>query len=42
MAIRRTMTVAILTLVIGQASAASSRSSGERRPAAMTPAQFQA
>ncbi|MES3152608.1 hypothetical protein [Sphingomonas faeni] len=35
------MTVAILTLVIGQASAASSRSSGERRLAAMTPAQFQ-
>ncbi|KQO13214.1 MULTISPECIES: hypothetical protein [unclassified Sphingomonas] len=36
------MTIAILTLAIGQASAASSRSSGERRLAAMTPAQFQA
>lgn len=42
MAIRWTMTVAILTLAIGQASAASSRSSGERRLAAMTPGQFQA
>ena len=42
MATRWTMTVAILTLVIGQASAASSESSGERRLAAMTPAQFQA
>jgi hypothetical protein len=42
MAIRWTMTVAILTLAIGQASAASSRSSGERRLAAMAPAQFQA
>ncbi len=42
MAIRWTMTVAILTLVIGQASPAPSQSSGERRLAAMTPAQFQA
>ncbi len=42
MATRWTMTVAILTLANGQASAASSPSSGERRLAAMTPAQFQA
>jgi hypothetical protein len=42
MATRWTMTVAILTLVIGQASAASSQPNSERRLAAMTPAQFQA
>ncbi len=42
MAIKWTMTVAILTLANGQAPAAPSQSTSERRLAAMAPAQFQA